>query len=197
MTREAPDGGGGARAAVFLDRDGTLIVDRHYLASPAGVELLPGAPAGIARLNRLGVPVVLVTNQSGIGRGYFDEADFLAVQRRMEELLAARGAHLDAVYHCPHAPGADPPCECRKPRPGLFLRAAREHGLDLAASYYVGDRLRDVEPGVELGGTGILVAPAGAGPEAAPERPPEGSQVVVAESFSDAVERVLRGLSPD
>ncbi|HEX7239268.1 MAG TPA: HAD-IIIA family hydrolase, partial [Longimicrobiaceae bacterium] len=103
------------RPAVFLDRDGTVIHDAHYLADPEGVRLLPGAAEAVARLNRAGVPVVLVTNQSGIGRGLFSEADFRAVQDRVEALLAAGGARIDAVYHCPHAPDADPPCDCRKP----------------------------------------------------------------------------------
>lgn len=143
--------------AVFLDRDGTVIVDRKYLGDPAGVELLPGAAAAIARLNRAGRPVILVTNQSGIGRGYFSRADFEAVQARLEQLLHGEGAQLDAVYLCPHAPGVSPECDCRKPAPGLFLRAAREHDLELRTAFYVGDRLRDVAFGVESGGTGILV----------------------------------------
>jgi D-glycero-D-manno-heptose 1,7-bisphosphate phosphatase len=172
------------RGAVFLDRDGTLIVDREYLADPDGVELLPGAAEAVARLNRAGRPVVLVTNQSGIGRGYFSEADFHAVEARFEELLAAGGAHLDAVYFCPHAPGAGPECDCRKPAPGLFLRAARDHDLDLGAAFYVGDRLRDVAFGVESGGTGILV---GAG-EMDGEAPPG---VLRAPSLAEAVEAIL------
>lgn len=149
-----------SRAAVFLDRDGTLIVDRHYLGDPEGVELLPGAAEAVARLNRAGAFVVLVTNQSGIGRGRFGEADFEAVQQRLIELLAAGGARLDAVYHCPHAPDHDPPCDCRKPAPGLFLRAAEEHAIDLARSVWIGDRIRDVAPAAEFGGTGYLVGEA-------------------------------------
>jgi D-glycero-D-manno-heptose 1,7-bisphosphate phosphatase len=143
--------------AVFLDRDGTLIHDRHYLSDPAGVELLPGAAAGVARLNRAGCFVALVTNQSGIGRGWFGEAEYAAVHARLVELLAAEGARLDAEYHCPLAPGDPDPARERKPGPGMYLRAAREHGLDLAAAWYVGDRLRDVAAARELGGRGILL----------------------------------------
>jgi D-glycero-D-manno-heptose 1,7-bisphosphate phosphatase len=145
------------RPAVFLDRDGTLIHDRHYLADPAGVELLPGAAQAVARLNRAGYFVVLVTNQSGIGRGYFGEAEYQAVHRRLVDLLAAEGARLDADYHCPLAPDDPDPEEMRKPGAGMFLRAAREHGLDLARSWLIGDRLRDVAPAALLGARSILV----------------------------------------
>jgi len=175
------------RAAAFLDRDGTIIHDAHYLADPDGVRLLPGAAAAIARLNAAGMPVVVVTNQSGIGRGYFTEGDFRAVQARVEALLAAGGARLDAVYHCPHAPDAEPACGCRKPGVELFVRAAAEHGLDLARSWYVGDRLRDVAPAERLGGRGILVRAGAEHGEA--ERAPAG--VAVVEDLAEAVEVVL------
>jgi len=143
--------------AVFLDRDGTLIHDRHYLADPAGVELLPGAADAVARLNRAGYFVVLVTNQSGIGRGFFTEGQYEAVHRRLVDLLAAGGARLDAEYHCPLSPDAPDPDGMRKPGAGMFLRAAREHDLDLARSWLVGDRLRDVSPAAQLGARAILV----------------------------------------
>ena len=145
------------RAAAFLDRDGTIIVDRAYASRAQDVELLPGVPAAIARLNQAGVPVILVTNQSGIGRGYLTDADFDEVQDRMRELLEAAGARLDAVYMCPHAPSASSPCECRKPAPLLFRRAIEEHALDARCSWAAGDRWRDLAPLVELGGRGVLV----------------------------------------
>lgn len=177
---------GAARAAVFLDRDGTVIHDRHYLGDPEGVELLPGAGAAIARLNRAGVPVFLVTNQSGIGRGRFTEAEFHAVQRRLAEVLAGHGARLDGVYHCPHAPGVGPPCACRKPEPGLFLQAAREHGLDLARSFFVGDRARDLAPATRFGGVPVLVR---AGANGDPGPLPAGARVV--DTLEDAVALVV------
>jgi D-glycero-D-manno-heptose 1,7-bisphosphate phosphatase len=145
------------RPAIFLDRDGTVIEDRGYLADPDGVTLLEGAAEAIADLNRAGWPVVIVTNQSGIGRGYYGEAQYRAIQRRLDALLEEAGATVLATYHCPHAPDLVPPCDCRKPRPGLFRTAAREHGLDLARSVYIGDRIRDIEPGVTMGGRGFLV----------------------------------------
>lgn len=143
--------------AAFLDRDGTIIVDRDYPGDPDGVELLPGAAASIVRLREAGWPVIMITNQSGIGRGLITEDDFRAVQARMEALLEAEGAGLDGVYHCPHGPDRQPACDCRKPAPGLYLRAAAEHRLDLGASVYVGDRMRDVEPGERFGGSGFLI----------------------------------------
>ena len=143
--------------AAFLDRDGTIIVDRDYPGDPEGVELLPGAAESIVRLREAGWPVIMITNQSGIGRGLITEADFRAVQARMEALLQAEGARLDGVYHCPHAPDHLPACECRKPAPGLYLRAAEEHRVELGKAVFVGDRMRDVLPGAQFGGSGFLI----------------------------------------
>ena len=142
--------------AVFLDRDGTIIEDAHYLSDPDRVMLLPGAAEAIARINAALVPVIVVTNQSGIGRGLFTLDDHLMISRRLDELLGAHGARIDASYHCPHSPEEN--CECRKPGVELFLRAARDiEGIELARSLYIGDRMRDVEPGLLLGGHGVLV----------------------------------------
>ncbi len=145
------------RRAVFLDRDGTIMLDRGYVSKPEDVELLPGAARAIRRLNEGGFLVVIVSNQSGIGRGMYGEADFERVEARVEELLAADGARIDAVYHCPHAPDQDPPCECRKPGTKLFIDAAADHAIDLSRSWFVGDRWRDVAAAQSLGGLGILV----------------------------------------
>jgi D-glycero-D-manno-heptose 1,7-bisphosphate phosphatase len=145
------------RRAIFLDRDGTLIEDRHYLADPAGVALLPGAAEAVRRWNADGWLVVLVTNQSGIGRGMFGADEYAAVHRRLVDLLAAEGARLDAEYHCPLAPGDPDPDRLRKPGAGMYLRAAAEHGIDLARSWLVGDRVRDVVPARELGASALLV----------------------------------------
>lgn len=151
----------GARlSAAFLDRDGTLIRDTGYLSDPAGVELLPGAADAVRWLNRRGVPVVVVTNQSGIGRGYYDEGDFRAVQSEVERRLARRGARVDLARHCPHPPEAG--CECRKPGLGMHRRAARRLGVDLEHALYAGDRPSDVRPAARTGGTGLLLASEGA-----------------------------------
>lgn len=146
-----------ADRAVFLDRDGTLVEDPGFLHEPGAVRLLPGAARAVARLNRGGWLVVSVSNQSGIARGRYTAADYQAVQRRSEDLLAAHDARLDGSYFCPHYPAVSGPCDCRKPGVKLFQDAARDLGIDLARSIYVGDRLSDVEPARRLGGRGILV----------------------------------------
>jgi D-glycero-D-manno-heptose 1,7-bisphosphate phosphatase len=134
---------GALRPAAFLDRDGTVIEDRAYLGEPAGVRLMAGAAEAVARLATAGYRVVVVTNQSGVARGLFDEAAVDAVNRRVADLLAASSpaAVIDGFYVCPHLDR----CDCRKPLPGLFLRAARERQLDLGRSLAVGDSPRDVQ----------------------------------------------------
>ena len=149
------------RHAVFLDRDGTIIEDSGYIADPAAVRLLPGAAEAIARLNRAAMPALVVTNQSGIARGLLDETAYAATALRLDQLLAAAGARLDGHYHCPHHPDFTGPCECRKPGLLLFRRAAAEHGLHLARSWWIGDRLRDVLPAERLHGRGLLIGEAG------------------------------------
>lgn len=159
------------RPAVFLDRDGTIIVERYYLADPAGVELVPGAAAALRSLAAAGYALVVVTNQSGIARGLYGEEEFRAVQRRVEELLERGGIRFDAVYHCPHHPDYTGPCECRKPALGLYRRAARELGLDLSRSVCIGDRLKDVLPAQELGCAAAVLVRTGYGEEQAPDAP--------------------------
>lgn len=146
-----------SRPAVFLDRDGTLIRDYHFIGKPEMVELRPGVGAAVRHLNEAEWPVVVVTNQSGIARGLFTEADYERVRKRFESLLDEAGGRIDATYMCPHHPDFTGPCECRKPGTLLFRRAAEQLGLDLAGSWYIGDKLRDVTPAGELGGHGILV----------------------------------------
>lgn len=145
------------RPAAFLDRDGTLIRDAHYLRDPALVELLPGVPAALTRLAAAGYVLVVVTNQSGIARGLVSESDYQAVRERLDALLAAEGVVLDASYHCPHHPEFSGPCDCRKPGTGMHRAAAVDLGLDLGRSVYLGDRWRDVAPALALGGQGVLI----------------------------------------
>ena len=142
--------------AAFLDRDGTLIRDTGYVSSADEVELLPGAAEAVRLLNAAGVRVVVVTNQSGIGRGFFDEADFEEVQAALVDQLTAAGARIEATYHCPHAPGAG--CDCRKPGLKLYRTAVRELAVETKGALYVGDQIRDVLPARALGGIGMLVA---------------------------------------
>ena len=162
------------RQAVFLDRDGTIIEDAGYLADPSAVRLLRGAAQAIARFNRAGIPVIVATNQSGIARGLLDEQAYAATAARLDVLLAAGGARLDGHYHCPHHPDFTGPCECRKPGVLLYQRAAADHGLHLARSWWIGDRLRDVLPAERFGGRGVLIgsAPANEPTDAAAGRFP-------------------------
>lgn len=147
-----------SKRAVFLDRDGTIVEDPGFLHEPEKVTLLPGAAEAIRRLNEAGYRVVIVTNQSGIARGRYTVADYEAVQRRLGELLAAKGARIDAAYFCPHHPLLSGPCECRKPGLKLFRDAQAAFDIDFSRSWWVGDRLSDVQPARLLGGEGILVA---------------------------------------
>jgi D-glycero-D-manno-heptose 1,7-bisphosphate phosphatase len=175
------------RAAVFLDRDGTVVEERDYLADPAEVRLLPGAAAAIRRLGAAGYAVVLVTNQSGIARGLYRLEDYAAVQARVERLLAEAGAPVDATYYCPHHPDFTGPCDCRKPGPGMYLAAARDLSLAPDLSWFVGDKVTDVQPAFRLGGRGILVR-TGYGREAEGDAP---AGVAVVDDLGAAAELIL------
>jgi D-glycero-D-manno-heptose 1,7-bisphosphate phosphatase len=141
---------------VFLDRDGTINRDVHHLSDPAQLEVLPGAAEGLRRLCEASCPLVVVSNQSPIGRGWSDEARLLEINGRLAEMLAAEGVSIAAWYWCPHTPDAG--CTCRKPAPGLILRARDELGVILEGSWIVGDRLSDMQAGREAGARSILVA---------------------------------------
>lgn len=139
------------RRAAFLDRDGTLIHDPGYLGDPQKVLILEGVPEAIVRLRRAGFLTVVVTNQSGVARGFYDELALHAVNQRMTELLLAAHpeARLDAIYYCLHA--TEDGCDCRKPKPGMFLRAQAELHLDMPASVAIGDAPRDCEAALLAG----------------------------------------------
>jgi D-glycero-D-manno-heptose 1,7-bisphosphate phosphatase len=151
------------RAAVFLDRDGVLIEDRGLLVDPAGIRILPGVPAALRKLKEAGFFLAVVSNQAVVARGLISPRDLDALNTRIRGLLEAAGAPpLDAAYFCPHHPEAALPryrvvCDCRKPRPGSLLRAAREYGLDLAASFMVGDRMTDIAAGTAAGCRTVLL----------------------------------------
>ena len=149
----------GADPAVFLDRDGTLIDDVGYPRDPARVRLVDGAAEALARLRQAGFRLVVVSNQSGIGRGLITEDEARSVHERFVSELERRGVRLDGVRYCPHAPEAG--CDCRKPAPGLLLAAADDLGLDLDASFMVGDKSSDVEAGHRAGCQTILFTPDG------------------------------------
>jgi D-glycero-D-manno-heptose 1,7-bisphosphate phosphatase len=144
-----------APSAILLDRDGTIIAERHYLCDPALVELLPGAIEGLLRMQRWGCPLIVVTNQSGLGRGYFDRTQLDAVHRRMQELLDPAGIKLAQVYVCPHAP--DEQCACRKPLTGLVEQARADWRFDPQQAVVIGDKACDVDLGLNAGARSILV----------------------------------------
>ncbi len=146
---------------VLLDRDGTVIVDEHYLCDPARVRLLPGAGQALARLADAGMRLFLVSNQSGIGRGYFSQAEHLAVQARLEELLCEHGVRLTGAAFCPHAPDAG--CPCRKPGLGQWEALHARHGLDPAATAVIGDKASDVAFGKNLGAAATVLVLTGHG----------------------------------
>ncbi|MBS1767413.1 MAG: HAD family hydrolase [Acidobacteria bacterium] len=179
------------KPAVFLDRDGTLNEEVGYLSRPEDLRLLPGAADAVARLNARGIPVIVVTNQSGIGRGYYGWAEFEAVMARLSELLAAEGAHVDAAYASPHHEAGQGEYAVanhpdRKPNPGMLLRAAEAHGLDLARSWMVGDKSLDVEAGHRAGCRSCLVRTGYGRGEAA-------EADLVASDLAEAVSHILAG----
>ncbi len=145
------------RPAVFLDRDGTVIVDKVHLTEAANVELIPGAAAAVRRLNQAGMFVVIVSNQSVVARGLATLERVDAAMARTQELLGERGAHIDAFHYCPHHEDFSGPCDCRKPKPGMLFDAAVEHDLDLGRSYMVGDWWSDIGAGQAAGVPSILI----------------------------------------
>jgi len=143
------------RRFVVLDRDGTINVEREYLSHPDQLELLPGAAQGLHQLHRLGFGLVVITNQSGIGRGYFGWESLDLIHQRLFAILAAEGIQLDGIYVCPHLPSDG--CTCRKPQPELLEKAAREHNFDPREAFIIGDKRVDIELGQKVGATTFLV----------------------------------------
>jgi len=187
-----PPAGPLRRPAVFLDRDGTLVEEVPYLHDPAELALLPGVAAALATLGAAGYALVVATNQAGLARGYYDEAAVARVHRRLRALLAAGGARLDAVVYCPHHPdgtvaGYAGACRCRKPGPGMLEAAAERLGLDLRASYLIGNHPSDVGAALAAGATPLFVTTG----RAAGRRPPAGAAAFP--SLAAAAAAVLQG----
>jgi D-glycero-D-manno-heptose 1,7-bisphosphate phosphatase len=143
------------RSAVFIDRDGTIAEEVGYLNHVSRFRMFPFVAAALRRLNDAGCPVIVVTNQSGVARGYFPESLVHEVNQRLMQQLSESGARVDAIYYCPHSPSES--CNCRKPRTGMLERAAKEHILDLRRSFMVGDRYADIELARNAHARGVLV----------------------------------------
>jgi len=143
------------KKAIFLDRDATLIEDGPFLSDPAKIRFLPGTIDGLKSFKELGFLLILITNQSGIGRGYFSEDKLTEIHRLLQHQLGKHTIALDAIYYCPHTP--DDKCTCRKPEPGLFLKAVSEHAIDPLVSYSIGDKVEDAIAGKTVGCKTILL----------------------------------------
>ncbi len=205
--------GSGGLTAVFLDRDGTVIHDLGYIDDPGKVRLIPGASEAIRRFSRAGYLVVIVSNQSGVARGLFDEEDLSRVHARLEELLDEQGASLDGAYYCPYLAGAVATVEAyrrdselRKPQAGMLLQAARELGIDLSRSWMIGDSPCDIEAGYRAGCDTILVRNdghcSGVGPNDSSVKPThfvdsllEAARIVEGEMKQDQQEKPATGSS--
>lgn len=143
------------KRAVFFDRDGTLIEEKGYLKDPEEMEIIPGALEAVRLIKRLGFLAIVITNQSGVARGYISEKNLEDINSQLLKVFNQKGAQLDDIFVCPHGPKDD--CMCRKPRPGLLVRAAMKYGINLKMSYMIGDRDSDVGAITSVGGKGILV----------------------------------------
>lgn len=179
------------KGAVFLDRDGTVNVEKGYLDDPDELELYDGVPEAIGVLNRRCIPVVLVTNQSGVARRYFPEERVVEINERLREMLKDCGATLSGIYYCPHHPDFGKECDCRKPKPGLLKKASEDLGIDLSSSYVVGDQQSDLELAHRVGAKAVLVL-TGYGKET--QKNLEQTPHFIAERLTDAVEWIIKDI---
>jgi len=140
---------------IFIDRDGTICEDKVYLADPEGLVIFPEVPEGIQRLKKSGFLTIVITNQSGIGRGYFDKETLEKIHERLKGILKEKGAVIDAIYYCPHHPEEN--CDCRKPKTGLVQQALKDFEIDLDRSFIIGDTDMDTELGRKMGMKTILL----------------------------------------
>lgn len=170
--------------AVFVDRDGTMAKDVHYCSCPEDFELFPNTAKAIKLLNEHGFKVIIITNQSGIARGYFTEETLARIHEKMKMELAKEGARIDAIYYCPHHP--DDNCDCRKPKPKLAFQAVNSHQVDLKQSFMIGDLPMDIELGRTIGCRTILVGNTPSGPDS--ER---ASSDAVASDLLEATQIIL------
>jgi len=178
--------------AIFLDRDGTVVVEKGYITVPDAIELIPGVASAIVRLREAGWKIFVVTNQGCVAKGMITEDELGVINFRMVSMLGAEGAEVDGIYACTHHPKGTVPeysvdCDCRKPLPGLLEQAAMEHGVDLTASFMIGDTLRDLQAGHAAGAQSVLVL---TGKGRAIESEPHGA-IHVAADLAAAVDWLL------
>ena len=191
---------GDMRRAVFLDRDGVICREEGYISDPRRLQLLPGSGDAIRLFNRNALTAVVITNQSGVARGFFPEAAIAEMNRAMKERLEEQGACLDGIYYCPHHPEGiiesyRQVCDCRKPAAGLLMRAARDHSIDLSRSYLVGDKRTDLECACRAGVKGILVLTGYGAAEYRLMPPDPGAKpVYVAEDLLDAARWIIHDI---
>lgn len=180
------------KRAVFLDRDGTINIEKEYLYLTKDFEFVPGVPAAIKKLNDAGFLVIVVSNQSGVARGYYTEDDVYYLHSHIDNLLAEHGAHIDAWLFCPHHPDGRGsyalPCTCRKPEPGMLLQAAKRFHVDLEKSFMIGDKLIDIVAGKKAGCHSSFMVRSGYGAEQEILLP-EGSKIF--NTLNEAVEEIM------
>ncbi|MGO9932823.1 MAG: D-glycero-alpha-D-manno-heptose-1,7-bisphosphate 7-phosphatase [Steroidobacteraceae bacterium] len=147
---------------MVLDRDGTIVVDRHYLSDPNDLEFQAGAKLGLRKMSEMGFRLVVITNQSGIARGFFSFSKLEEIHERLRQMMVSNGAPLEGIYFCPHGPSDE--CECRKPKLGLMRQASEELGFDMSESIVIGDKESDIEFGRRAGAATILIGKPGSRP---------------------------------
>jgi D-glycero-D-manno-heptose 1,7-bisphosphate phosphatase len=190
------------RRAVFLDRDGTLNVEVDFVRTPEELHVIAGAAAAVRKLNESGLRTFVISNQSGVARGFLSEADLVPIHAKLKDELQREGARIDRIYYCPHHPteGIAPlniECECRKPKPGMLVQAEREFDIDLQRSFLIGDSVVDMQAGNTVGATTILVQ-TGYGKRTLQTCKEQGISIAfIAESIAEAVEIILHKIQGD
>lgn len=192
----------GGKPGVFLDRDGTLNHEASYITTPGELHLVDGAGKAVSKLNRKGIVTCVISNQSGVARGYLSEQDLIPIHAKLEHDLNLEGARIDRIYYCPHHPTAGIPpynvdCNCRKPKPGMLLQGAEDLGIDLQRSFVVGDSVVDIQAGNAVHATTILVK-TGYGERSEEQCRNENIPIAyVAPTIVEAVEYILDKLDSD
>lgn len=188
-----------AQTGIFIDRDGTINDEVDFLRNPDQLKLIPRSAEAITELNRLGLRIFILTNQSGIARGILTEDDLRGIHARLLQMLESRNARVDRIYYCPHHPEGSIKqysieCDCRKPKTGMLQKAAKEYGIDLSRSYIIGDKMTDIQAGNNCGARAILVLTGYGKTELEDCRKNGAGLDHVADDLYDAVQFIKRGI---